>query len=89
MALSLFLVGAYQDNLPTRQDTHVTQMVINAFKTSEILGKSILLLDCYFLSVPALSKLKELNEGSDTKMPIVTKAKKNCIAYDYPVKKPG
>ena len=80
---------AYQDDLPTRQDTHVTQMVINAFKTSEILGKSILLLDRYFLSVPALSKLKELNEGSDTKMHIVTKAKKNCIAYDYPVKKPG
>ena len=80
---------ACKEDLPTRQDTHVTQMVINAFKTSEILGKSILLLDRYFLSVPALSKLKELNESSDTKMHIVTKAKKNCIAYEPPVKKPG
>ena len=80
---------ACKDDLPTRQDTHVTQMVINAFKTSEILGKSILLLDRYFLSVPALSKLKELNESNDTKMHIVTKAKKNCIAYEPPVKKHG
>lgn len=64
-------------------------MIINAFKTSEILGKSILFLDRYFLSIPALSKLKELNESSDTKMNIVTKAKKNCIAYEPPVKKHG
>lgn len=80
---------ACQDDLPSRQETHVTQMVINAFKTSQILGKSILLLDRYFLSVPALVKLKELNESSDTKMHIVTKAKKNCIAYEHPVKKHG
>lgn len=75
--------------LLTRQDTHVTQMIINAFEVSKILGQSILFLDRYFLSVPALSKLKELNECGDVKMHIVTKAKKNCRAYEHPIKKHG
>ncbi len=50
---------------------------------------SILLLDRYFLAIPALSKLKELNERVNTKMHILTKAKKNCTAYKYPTKKTG
>lgn len=64
-------------------------MIINAFEVSKTLGKSILLLDRYFLSVPGLTKLKELNDNTDTKMHIVTKAKQNCIAYEYPTKKAG
>lgn len=77
------------DEPATRQDTHVTQMIINAFEASKILGKSILLLDLYFLSVPALSKPKELNEGGIVKMHLVTKAKRNCTAYEAPTKKTG
>lgn len=80
---------AYQDDTPTRQDTHVTQMISNAFEISKILGKSILLLDRYFLSVPALSKLQELNEHGDAALHIVTKAKRNCIAYEHPTKRTG
>lgn len=80
---------AYKEDVVTRQDTHVTQMIINAFEVSKTLGKSILLLDRYFLSVPALSKLKELNERGTANMHIVTKAKRNCTAYEHPTKRTG
>lgn len=80
---------ASQDGTSTRQDTHVTQMIINAFEISKTVGKSILLLDRYFLSVPALTKFKELNETTDQKIQLITKAKRNCKAYQYPVQKTG
>lgn len=81
--------GVHAIDVPTRQDSHVTQMIINAFEASNMLGKSILLLDRYFLSVPALSKLKELNDHGDATMHIVTKAKRNCTAYDHPTMRTG
>lgn len=60
---------------------------MNTFEVSKIFGKSLLLLNCYFLSVLALSKLKELNACEDEKIHIVTKAKKNCRTYKHPIKK--
>lgn len=80
---------ARQDDVITRQDTHIAQMIINASKVSKTFGESILLLDRYFLSVSALTALKELNEPTGSKMHIVTKAKCNCIAYEEPTKKTG
>lgn len=79
----------WQDS-PERQNSHVVQMVENAFKITEVIGKSILLLDRYFLSVPALTMLNQLNALNNTKMQIVTKAKKSCVAYEKaPLRKPG
>ena len=48
---------------------------------SAAFGKSLLILDRYFLTVPALRTLKKLN-GDTELLQIVTKAKKNCIAYE-------
>jgi hypothetical protein len=58
--------------------SHVVQMVIDGVEITKKLGKSILILDRYFLSVKALMKLNELNEHG---MEIVTRAKKTCTAY--------
>lgn len=38
-------------------------------------GDSPLLLDRYFLTVPALEKLRDLNGSGDVRMEIITKAK--------------
>ncbi len=64
--------------------THVVQMVENGFHAAQAFGDSILLLDRYFLSVPALKKLAELDCGSAVRMELVTKAKKSCCAYEKP-----
>ena len=75
---------------PTRQESHVVQTVENASKVTQSLGKAILLLDRYFLSVNALEKLNELNAKLEHRMHIVTKAKRSCIAYEHPpAKKAG
>jgi len=71
-----------------RQCSHVVEMVGLSHKVAEYFRKSILLLDSYFLSVPALKKLDELNGGSQG-MQIVTKAKRNCTAYLQPDNAPG
>jgi hypothetical protein len=52
-------------------------MIQNGFSITKTLGKkSILLLDRYFLSVPALIALNEQNEENNSSLQIVTKAKK-------------
>ena len=43
-----------------------------------------MLLDRYFLSIPALRRLSELNAGGVSRMDLVTKAKRSCIAYQQP-----
>ena len=70
--------------------SHVIQMVEDAYQAALIFGDSLLLLDRYFLSVPALEKLKLLNSNGDVRMEIVTKAKKFCTAYEKPgPRRPG
>lgn len=70
--------------------SHVVQMVEDAYHAALTFGDSLLLLDRYFLTVPALKKLKALNDSGDVRMEIVTKAKKSCIAYEKPgPRKPG
>ena len=60
-------------------------MIQNGFSITKTLGeKSILLLDRYFLSVPALIALNKLNEENGRPLQIVTKAKKSCVAYEQP-----
>ena len=66
-----------------RQASHVTEMIKLARQVVIIFGKAILLLDRYFLSVPALLALDEHN-ASNPAMHIVTKAKINCKAYQDP-----
>ena len=68
-----------------KHESHIVQMIENSFSITKILGeKSILLLDRYFLSVPALIALNNLNEENGSSLEIVTKAKKSCVAYEQP-----
>ena len=64
--------------------SHVVQMVEDAYRAACTLGDSLLLLDRYFLTVPALEKLAALNKNGNTRMEIVTKAKKSCVAFEKP-----
>ena len=64
--------------------SHVVQMVEDAYQAALTFGDSLLLLDRYFLTVPALEKLNSLNGSGNVHMDIVTKAKKSCIAYHKP-----
>jgi hypothetical protein len=67
---------------PERQTSHVTEMIRLAYETARHFGKAILLLDRLFLTVPALLMLDTLNASGQI-LQIVTKAKRNCVAY-YP-----
>lgn len=70
--------------------SHIIQMVEDAYLAAKTFGDSLLLLDRYFLSVPALKRLCELNQEGTVRMEIVTKAKRSCIAYEEPgSRKPG
>ena len=53
----------------------------DAYQVALAFGNSLLLLDRYFLTVPALEKLRALNSSRDVRMEIITKAKKSCTAY--------
>ena len=65
-------------------------MVEDASLAAHAFGDCLLLLDRYFLTVPALEKLKSLNSSRDVHMEIITKAKKSCTAFEKPgPRKPG
>lgn len=73
-----------------RQTSHVVQMIDQAFAAAKAFGEALLLLDRYFLSIPALERLAEGNRSGAARMHIVTKAKMNAVAYERPAaKKPG
>jgi len=69
--------------------THIVQMVEDAYEAAKNFCSSLLLLDRYFLSVSALTRLAELNALKSTRLKIVTKAKQNCVAWEPPVRKAG
>ena len=70
--------------------SHVVQMIEDAYHAARTFGDSLLLLDRYFLTVPALQKLRSLNDSGDVRMEIVSKAKKSCTAYEKPgPRRPG
>ncbi|MEI7028427.1 transposase [Paenibacillus sp. y28] len=72
-----------------RQDSHVVQMINQALSAARSFGGALLLLDRYFLSIPALKRLAEGNLSGESRMHIVTKAKLNAVAYERPVRKSG
>lgn len=78
--LGLSAMAEWDETLSYRSTSHVVRMIENAFEASKHLGDSILCLDRYFLTVPALKKLAELNKDNEL-LGIITRAKMNCIAY--------
>jgi hypothetical protein len=72
------------------EQSHVVRLVREACCIASALAHSILLLDRYFLSVPALTAwMEEERRAGRPLLSIVTKAKFNAIAYENPVRKPG
>lgn len=70
--------------------SHVLKMVGDAYRAAQTFGDCLLLLDRYFLTVPALKTLNALNRAGAVRLEIVTKAKKSCTAFEKPVpRKPG
>ena len=68
-----------------KHESHIVQMIQNGFSITKALGeRTIMLLDRYFLSVPALIALNNLNKENGSSLEIVTKAKKSCVAYEQP-----
>lgn len=82
-------IFAWNTEEPERQDSHVVQMIAGGFEAAKVFGKSLFLLDRYFLSVPALERLAACNKTGDAHMQIVTKAKMSCVAYERPPAKTG
>lgn len=70
--------------------SHVVQMIEQGFEAAKGFGQALLLLDRYFLSVPALERLQACHLASEARMHLVTQAKSNAVAYERPsAKKPG
>lgn len=65
-------------------------MIDQSLNTTKVLGAALLLLDRYFLSVPALKRLNQWNQSETAHTHLVTKAKLNAVAYEHPpTKKKG
>ena len=74
----------------TEGESHVVRIIRDACGCAKILGKSILLLDAYYLSVPALVALEdEAKKAGRELVSIIVRAKKNVTAYELPERKHG
>ncbi len=65
-------------------DSHVVQMIKDGYESTKVYGDSLMLLDRYFLSGPALETLNELNASNAATLDLVVKAKMSCLAYEKP-----
>ena len=71
-------------------ESHIVQIMKNACEAVEVFRKNVYLLaDRYFLTVPALQVLNAFCDVSGFKIDLITKAKKNIVAYEEPKKPPG
>lgn len=69
--------------------SHVVQIIRDGCKVAQRFGTSYLLLDRYFLSVPALTELASQNEKNTHQVDIITRAKSSVVAYEIPDQKPA
>ena len=80
------------ENSTVPSNTHVEQMIIDAFRAAGTLQTpAYLVTDRYFFTSSALKKLAELNQEAGRQLvELITKAKKHCVAYEEPLpKEPG
>lgn len=83
-------IFGWASSSPERQDSHVVQLIDQAFMAAEACGRhAYLVLDRYFLSVPALERLAQWNQSESSHIHIVTKAKSNVTAYERPAARTG
>ncbi|WP_246066876.1 transposase [Paenibacillus koleovorans] len=74
----------WEDASEERQASHVVQVINQAFTAAGVFGRALLLLDRYYLSIPALQRLTEGNHSRASDVHIVTRAKMNAVAYEMP-----
>ena len=72
-----------------RQGSQTVEMISLAHRMAKIFPKAVLLLDRYYLSVPALERLDALNAGGGGLRAVIM-AKSNAVAYELPeARSPG
>jgi hypothetical protein len=72
------------------EESHVVRLIREACRLASFVEPCLLALDSYFLTVPVLNALIETErQYGGSLISIVTKAKKNAIAYEEPVRKQG
>lgn len=64
--------------------SHVVQMLRDGFRAATFFGHSLFVLDRYFLTVPMLMEWKKESTQHSGLLHIITRAKKNCTAYEKP-----
>lgn len=64
--------------------SHVVQMLRDGFRAAEYFGESLFVLDRYFLTAPMLTEWKGRAGARPGLLHVVTRAKKNCTAYEQP-----
>jgi len=64
--------------------SHVVQMLRDGFRAAAYLGSSLFVLDRYFLTVPLLKEWKQESVRHPGQIQVITRAKKNCVAYEEP-----
>ena len=69
-----------------RQGSHTVELMSLAHHTAKVFQKTILLLDRYYLTEPALERLQAFNAGGKV-MDAIIMAKSNVIAYEKPDKR--
>ena len=70
------------DDPTVLSSSHVVQVIKQAGKIATQIGPCLILLDRYFLSIPALKKALEfVDESGKQLLHIVTKAKRSVVAY--------
>lgn len=64
--------------------SHVVQMLRDGFRAAVYFGRCLFVLDRYFLTVPMLEEWQKESRNHPELIHIITRAKRNCIAYEQP-----
>ena len=64
--------------------SHVVQMLRDGFRAAVCFGQCLFVLDRYFLTVPMLEEWQEELRQHPGLVHVITRAKKNCTAYEQP-----
>lgn len=77
--------ASWRGGNPQNISSHVIQMIRNSHSLCQSFGQSCYcVLDRYFLTIPAFHELIQLNGSSVHRLDLITRAKNNCVAYDFP-----
>ncbi len=64
--------------------SHVVQVLRDGFRAARYFGRCLFVLDRYFLTVPMLEEWQNESKQHPDLIHVITRAKKNCTAYEQP-----